>query len=71
MDDSTKRWWHNRANLALGVFLAIGGYFLVTEHRAHLVEALPWILVGGCLLMHLFMHRGHGDRHDDQDGNKP
>lgn len=73
MHDSTKRWWHNRANVALVVFLAIGGYFLVTEHRTHLVEVLPWILIGGCLITHLFMHRAHGlgDHHDDQNGSKP
>ena len=31
--------------------------------------ALPWVLIGGCLVMHLFMHGGHGhgggDHRDD------
>lgn len=60
MSRPTHRWWHNRANVALAVFVAIGGYFLWTEHRAHVIEFLPWILVLGCCGMHLFMHRGHG-----------
>ena len=45
-------------------FLIIAGYFLVTEHRAHLSGWLSsygiWLLLLACPLMHLFMHRGHG-----------
>lgn len=41
-------------------FLAIAGYFLLTEHRAHVVPYLPFLLLLACPLMHLFMHRGHG-----------
>ncbi|SDY41024.1 DUF2933 domain-containing protein [Pseudomonas sp. NFIX28] len=41
-------------------FLAIGGYFLFTEHRAHVVPYLPYLLLLACPLMHFFMHRGHG-----------
>ncbi len=62
MNEPTQRWWSHRSNIALAVFLAIGGYFLWTEHRAHVIEFLPWLLVLGCGAMHLFMHRGH--RHD-------
>lgn len=46
--------------IALIGFLAVGGFFLLTEHRAHVFGALPYLLVLACLLMHLFMHRGHG-----------
>ena len=59
--------------------LALAGYFLWTEYQAHVIAALPWLLVGGCLLMHLFMHRGHDDhsggqgshhdRHRDHEGS--
>ena len=44
-------------------FLLIAGFFLLTEHRAHLVLALPylpWLLLAACPLLHLFMHHGHG-----------
>lgn len=40
-------------------FLAVAGFFLFTEHRAHLLGALPFILLALCPLMHVF-HRGHG-----------
>ena len=44
-------------------FVLIAGYFLITEHRAHLYEALPYwpyLLLLACPLLHLFMHGGHG-----------
>jgi multisubunit Na+/H+ antiporter MnhG subunit len=72
MNRTTRAWWRNPPNLALAVFLAIGGYFLWTEHEAHVIAALPWVLIAGCLVMHLFMHGSHshgarGRRHDGSD----
>lgn len=51
----TTLWW------ILGGFLAVATFFLWTEHRAHLFGALPYLLLFGCLVMHLFHHRGHGN----------
>lgn len=48
------------ARLALGGFLAIAGFFALTEHPAHVLGALPYLLLLTCPLLHLFMHRGHG-----------
>jgi hypothetical protein len=45
------------------VLAAVLGFFLLTEHRAHLFGALPYLLVLLCPLMHLFMHGGHGGGH--------
>ena len=36
------------------------GFFLFTEHRAHLFGVLPYLLILLCPLMHVFMHKGHG-----------
>jgi hypothetical protein len=52
---------------ALCAFLAIAAFFLWTEHRAHLLGVLPWLLLAVCPLMHLFMHSGHGG-HGDHRG---
>lgn len=41
------------------VFAAIALFFLWEEHRAHILGALPYVLLLLCPLMHLFMHRGH------------
>lgn len=51
------RW---RAPLVFLIFAAIAGFFLVTEHRAHLLGYLPWILLLAFPLLHIFMHGGHG-----------
>jgi hypothetical protein len=49
-------------------FLLVAGFFLWTEHRAHLLGALPYLLLLACPLMHLF-HHGHGHGHH-HDGNR-
>jgi hypothetical protein len=60
-------WWLTRNGIATALLIAIIGIYLLTEHLMHVFEALPWLILGGCLLMHLFMHHGHGGRHKDND----
>jgi len=50
--------WRTRHGVTLIGFLAIGAFFLFSEHRAHALAFLPFVLVGACLLLHLF--HGHG-----------
>ena len=52
-----------RAKIAWIVSAAIAAFYLWTEHRAHLLGALPFLLLLACPLMHLFMHGGHGGGH--------
>lgn len=54
------RFLTSRAGLVLLGFLALGGFLLFTEHRAHVLGALFWLLPFVCLFMHMFMHGGHG-----------
>ncbi|MFZ5524266.1 MAG: DUF2933 domain-containing protein [Pseudomonadota bacterium] len=42
-------------------FLAVAGFFLFTEHRAHVLGILPYLFLLACPLMHMFMHHGHGN----------
>ena len=44
-------------------FTAVIAVLLFTEHRAHVLGALPYLLLLACPFMHLFMHHGHG-HHD-------
>ena len=37
-------WLRSRAGFALLLFLIVGGFFLWTEHRAHLYGWLPYLL---------------------------
>lgn len=49
-------------------FLLVAGFFLVAEHRAHVVQYLPYLLLLACPLMHLFHgHGGHGKHHDQKE----
>ena len=47
-------------------FVAVAGYFLFLEHRAHVVQYLPFLLVLACPLMHLFHHGGHKHHGDGE-----
>ena len=61
----------SRGGIVLIGFLLIAGYFLVTEHSAHLALAipyLPYVLLAACPLMHVFMHGGHGHHHHHDQG---
>lgn len=49
-------------------FLLIAGFFLFTEHRAHFLGFLPYLVFLACPLMHFF-HHGHG-HHGGTDGSK-
>ncbi|HVC63607.1 MAG TPA: DUF2933 domain-containing protein [Acetobacteraceae bacterium] len=66
--------WRTKGGVVLCGFLAIAAFFLIAEHRAHLVLAvpyLPWLLLLACPLMHLFMHGGHGSHGDHGDSGPP
>ncbi|MEQ1613787.1 MAG: DUF2933 domain-containing protein [Hyphomicrobiaceae bacterium] len=69
--------WSSRGAFVLLGFIAIAGFMLVSEHRAHVLGALPFLFLLACPLMHVFMHGGHGshgshgdDRQVDPDRKK-
>lgn len=61
--DPTPGFWRSRHAAGLLVIGAVAAYFLLTEHLAHVLGILPYLLLLACPLMHLFMHGGHGHRH--------
>ena len=64
---------NHRGKWVLIGFLAVAGFFLYTEHRAHLFGILPYLLLLACPLMHFFHgHGNHGghDGHGDGDARK-
>jgi multisubunit Na+/H+ antiporter MnhG subunit len=62
-------WWKTRTGAAFIGFLAIAAFFLITEHQAHVLGALPLLLLLLCPLLHLFGHGSH--RHGRGPEEKP
>jgi hypothetical protein len=62
-DSTPPPFWRSRFGLGCLVLAAVAGWFLWAEHRAHLLGALPYLLLLACPLMHVFMHRGHHGHH--------
>jgi hypothetical protein len=58
-----------QTNIAFIAFLAIAGFYLIAEHRAHVFGYLPFLLLLACPLLHMFMHRGHGGHGGGEHGD--
>jgi hypothetical protein len=67
--DEPRSWWGSPVGIVTLGFLGVAGYFLITEHAAHLFGVLPWLLLAACPLMHLFMHHGHHGGHEHAAGS--
>lgn len=62
----SSRRWNPRTVIAFIGFVAVAAFYLWTDHRVHVLAAvplLPYLVFLACPLMHFFMHHGHG-RHD-------
>ena len=57
--DRPPSFWRSRFGIGWVVLAAVAGWFLWTEHRAHLLGVLPYLFLLACPLMHVFMHHGH------------
>lgn len=66
--------WRSRSAIAFLVMGAGASWYLWAEHRAHLLGALPYLILLACPLMHVFMHRGQHGQHrhpvDPADGDR-
>ena len=74
MNKPRLNFWLTPSGLAAIGLIGAVLYFLLTEHRAHFIYALPFLILLLCPVMHIFMHRGHGGHgnhggHIDQDGH--
>ncbi|WP_240547342.1 DUF2933 domain-containing protein [Mesorhizobium tianshanense] len=56
----TGGFWTSKTGPVTIAFLLIAAFFLLSEHRAHTLGALPFLLLLACPLLHMVMHGGHG-----------
>ena len=65
MDDHST--WRPLWRSPLGIFMliagAVGAYNLLTEHFTHVSQAVPYLFLLACPLMHLFHGHGHHGHH--------
>jgi hypothetical protein len=67
-----------RWNTPFGIFMVlaglVGGYYLLTEHLNHVSQAIPYLFLLACPLMHLFHghhHGGHGTHSHQHPAGDP
>ena len=74
MPDHPEPAQHRQWRTPAGVFMVLAGlvglYYLLTEHLTHLSQALPYLVLLACPLMHLFHGHGHGGHHH-HGGKRP
>lgn len=61
-------WLFSRTGVATLVAVSVLGFLIYEGHGAHLLGALPYLLILSCPLMHIFMHGGHGGHGGHQHG---
>lgn len=68
MKTNKSSFWSSPKGMVVLCGIAFIAYFLLIEHRQHLTEWLPYLILLLCPLMHVFMHGGHGghDQHNDE-----
>ena len=70
MDDQNAR-ISSRGKIAFIGFLLTAGFFLFSEHSAHALGVLPFLIFLACPLMHMFMHNHQGTHaHAQGEGQK-
>ncbi|MBG57811.1 MAG: hypothetical protein CMK46_05920 [Porticoccus sp.] len=62
-------YWTSLHGLATLTLIGTALYFLFVEHGVHVLPYLPFLIILLCPLMHLFMHKGHGE-HQHQDAEE-
>ena len=66
----TYSWLRIPSEVVLLGFLAMAAFFLITEYRAHVLGALPYVLLLLCPIQHLLLHRSHGGGHTGHGENQ-
>lgn len=52
--------WKTPFGLVATVVAVVASAYLWVAHKDHVLALLPFAFLAACPLMHIFMHRGHG-----------
>jgi len=63
-------WLFSRTGVATVVVVSVLAFLIYKGHSAHLLGALPYLLILICPLMHIFMHGGHHGGHNRHNQGK-
>jgi hypothetical protein len=66
--------WRSPLDIFMLVAGAVGVYYLLTEHLTHVTQAIPYLFLLACPLMHFFHghgHHGHRDHGQPKDRTPP
>ncbi|MTI62510.1 DUF2933 domain-containing protein [Methylophaga sp.] len=68
MDTQRPSFWKTPAGFTALVLIVVVTYFLLMEHRQHVWQFLPYLILLACPFLHLFMHGSHGGHGGHQHG---
>jgi hypothetical protein len=52
--------WKSPFGVVATLSAVAASVYLYVAHKDHVLALLPYLALAACPLMHLFMHRGHG-----------
>tara|TARA_R110002167_G_scaffold254359_3_gene460589 strand:+ start:4549 stop:4821 length:273 start_codon:yes stop_codon:yes gene_type:complete len=59
MNEKSLSFWSTPKGWAALGLIGAATYFLLMEHRQHVWQYLPFLILLACPFMHIFMHGGH------------
>lgn len=62
--------WKSKIGIALIMLVVIGVFYVAREHFDHIFQALPYLILLLCPLMHMFGHN-HGGHSHQGDADTP
>ena len=61
--DARLAWLRTPTGVTVIGFALVAAFFVLREQWGHVLGFAPYLLLVACLLIHLFMHGGHGHHH--------
>mgnify|MGYP005990442003 CR=1 FL=1 len=70
MSNKKASFWLSPKGLAALGLIGAASYFLLMEHREHVWQYLPFLILLACPFMHMFMHGGHDHHQSNEDDDE-